>query len=86
MSMPAYMIPCPVVRDFLMEYLDSRLPMVRQWRFWFHLQLCPPCSRYLRRYNKSVDFSRELLEGFTPPPDLVEHTREFLHKHIHTHG
>jgi len=82
MTMPVYMVPCDVVRTFLMDYLDGQQPLLRRWRFWFHLLLCPPCSRYLRQYKTSIQFAEDLAQERKPPPEFLEHTREFLRKHM----
>ncbi len=36
--------PCDRVRDFLLEYLEHRLPPMTTLRFSLHLRVCPKCK------------------------------------------
>ena len=72
---------CDEIRDFLLEYLEKRLPPFDAWAFRFHLFTCPKCRGYLERYNTSVALSQNILDD-PPPAELVNLTLEFLNKRI----
>jgi hypothetical protein len=76
---------CSDVRDFLMDYIDHRLPLHTMVRFRIHLKVCPPCARFLARYRSSVDLTRNLLQD-PPPEELVSLTLEFLDSRLPKHG
>ena len=79
--MVALMRNCDDIRDFLLEYLEKRLPRFDAWAFRFHLLTCPKCRGYLERYNTSVALSQNILDD-PPPSELVNLTLEFLNKRI----
>ena len=72
---------CDEIRDFLLGYLEKRLPRIDAWVFRFHLFTCPKCRGYLERYNTSVALSQNILDD-PPPAELVNLTLEFLNKRI----
>ena len=65
------------IREFLMDYLDGRLPWLKSIQFRLHLLLCPSCGDYLRTYNSSLVLARNYL-GDPPPDELVELTLKFV--------
>ena len=79
--MVALMRNCDDIRDFLLEYLEKRLPRFDAWAFRFHLFTCPKCRGYLERYSTSVALSQNILDD-PPPSELVNLTLEFLNKRI----
>ena len=79
--MVALMRNCDDIRDFLLEYLEKRLPRFDAWAFRFHLFTCPKCRGYLERYSTSVALSQNILDD-PPPLELVNLTLEFLNKRI----
>ncbi len=68
---------CPGIREFLMDFLDGRLPWFNGLKFRFHILRCKSCRGYLRRYSTSVKLFQNILDD--PPPDeLVNLTLDFL--------
>ncbi|HKI98542.1 MAG TPA: zf-HC2 domain-containing protein [bacterium] len=65
------------VREFLLDYLERELPLLKRWQFRLHLLMCPNCSAYLSRYRSSVSLARNYLDD-PPPPELVDLTLQFL--------
>jgi anti-sigma factor RsiW len=72
------MITCRELIDFLMAYLDEELPADQRELFDAHLEVCPPCQRYLKSYAETVRLGKQ---AFAPtddapplavPPSLVE--------------
>ena len=65
------------VREFLIDYLEGQLSLLKRAQFRLHLLLCVDCEAYLRKYDSSVKLARHYLSD--PPPDeLVELTLRFL--------
>ncbi|MEE8397195.1 MAG: zf-HC2 domain-containing protein [bacterium] len=81
MSMPAVLKTCDEVKEFLMDFLDGRMPRLDSFKFRAHMALCPPCKRYMNRYNDSVKLAQHILDD-PPPPELVNLTYEFLKKNL----
>lgn len=81
MPMSAIMKSCDEVRDFIMDYLDKRLTWKEAAQFRLHMLLCPNCKSYFRRYNTSIELTRNILND-PPPQELVDLTTEFLKKKI----
>lgn len=70
---------CKEISDFLMEFLDRKLPRGEALIFRLHLLLCPKCRHYMARYKLSVDMAKHIMDD-PPPPELVNLTTEFLSK------
>ncbi len=83
MRLPSILRDCEEIRDFLMDYLDDKIPKTDSFIFRLHLLLCFRCRRYMNRYNTSVKIAQNILDD--PPPDeLVNLTNEFLRKRTKT--
>lgn len=67
---------CKDCIDFLIDYLDGTLPEAKRSEFELHLELCPPCHRYLMQYQATVrlgqDAMRELASHDPPPEKLIK--------------
>lgn len=81
MSMPAVLKTCDEVQEFLMDFLDGRMPRLDSIKFRAHMVLCPACKRYMNRYNDSVKLAQNILDD-PPPPELVNLTNEYLEKNL----
>lgn len=65
---------CREVIDFLGQYVEGELPEAQRSEFERHLELCPPCVRYLDSYRDSIRLARDACaEAPTeaPPESLV---------------
>jgi predicted anti-sigma-YlaC factor YlaD len=51
--LPGHMT-CAQADAFIVDYLEDRIPLRQQQVFERHLQLCPPCKRYLDRYRATL--------------------------------
>lgn len=69
------------VREFLIDYLEGTLPLLKRWQFYGHLLLCARCAAYLRKYDSSVKLARNYLDD-PPPEELVDLTLTFLKRHM----
>lgn len=71
--------PCDKVRDFMMDYLEDRLPTLTSIRFHLHLNGCAPCRAYLILYRKAAN--AQTFRNENPPPEgFLESTLKFLEK------
>ena len=83
MRLPAILRDCEEIKEFLMDYLDDKIPKTDSFIFRLHMLLCSRCRLYMSRYNTSVKIAQNILDD--PPPDeLVNLTNEFLRKRIKT--
>jgi hypothetical protein len=69
------------IREFLINYLEGQLPLLKRLQFRVHLLFCGKCNDYLRKYDTSVKLSRHYLQD-PPPAELIELTIGFLGEHI----
>lgn len=81
MRLPAVLKDCEDVRDFLMDFLDNKLPATDTIMFRLHMFLCSPCRQYMGQYNNSVDLAKNILDD-PPPPELINLTNEFINKQV----
>lgn len=48
------MITCRELIDFLMSYIDNELSPDQRQEFEKHLEVCPPCRRYIATYTEAI--------------------------------
>ena len=46
---------CRECTEFILRYLEGDLPPDERASFERHMSLCPPCERYLRQYQLTVE-------------------------------
>ncbi len=69
------------IREFLVHYLEFKLPWHKIVQFSMHLLMCGKCRDWMRKYNDSVKLAQHYLDD--PPPDeLVNLTLQFLDKEL----
>ena len=74
-------LTCQQVNQFLVDYLDERLPLDTRVKFEKHLSMCPKCTPFFDQYNATIQIVKE--DGqLDIPPDLAEHTLTFLRKEL----
>ena len=74
-------LTCQQVNEFIVDYLEDRLPHKTRIMFEKHLAMCPSCVPFFDQYNQTVELIRE--EGkIDIPPDLAEHTMAFLKQQL----
>ena len=76
----AGMPSCQEINQFLTEYLDGDMDPETRQRFENHVSQCAPCHGYFDQYRQTVDLTHTCRDSELPP-DLVEHTLEFLRQH-----
>ncbi|QYK48205.1 MAG: zf-HC2 domain-containing protein [Phycisphaeraceae bacterium] len=65
---------CQECIDFLIDYLDGTLPAAKRTEFELHLELCPPCHRYLQQYQATIRLGQRAMEeqaAKNPPPEAL---------------
>jgi len=65
---------CQDVIDFLMDYEDGALTPTERERFNAHLSVCPPCTRYLDSYRKTIALGKGAMRDKEPgdiPQELI---------------
>ncbi len=53
------MINCKKLHQFLMDYIDGNLSEDERAAFEAHVNLCPPCVRYMESYKDTIDAARK---------------------------
>lgn len=79
MRPPAFLKECKEIGDFLMEFLDRKLPRGEALLFRMHLLMCSRCRHYMSRYTNSVEIAKNIMDD-PPPTELINLTTEFLNK------
>ena len=75
------MLSCEQANDFIMDYLEDRLPAKTRDKFETHLEKCARCTPFLDQYKKTIELVSQ--EGqIEVPPDLAEHTLAFLRENL----
>ena len=74
-------LSCVQVNDFILDYLEGRLPDETREKFEKHMETCPPCERYLEQYKQTVAIVSEIGK-IDAPSDLAEHTMAFLKQNL----
>lgn len=79
------MLTCRQLIDFLDDYIDGKLPLVRTAAFKAHLMLCPDCREYLETYRRTIEISKKVMQTDEPvpaeiPAGLIKAIRESMSK------
>ena len=66
------MISCKEFEEFILGYLEDRLPAGQRRVFELHLKICPECRDYLAAYRRSIEIGKVVFqEPSAPVPDDV---------------
>ena len=74
---PLHVAQCQQCVDLLVDYLEGELPADRARALEIHLELCPPCVKFVRTYKGTVDVARTLPVDEIPP-ELTRRLIDFL--------
>lgn len=71
---------CRQLADFILDYVEGRLPAAQVGEFERHLAACPPCVAYLDGYRRTIALGRAALAAGAPaegpaPERLIEAVR-----------
>ena len=71
-------IDCKSLEEFIVDFLDEKLPTPTKQAFLKHIEECDNCNQYLQSYQQTISLSKAALTG-TPstsnaeiPEQLVE--------------
>lgn len=65
---------CKDCIEFLIDYLEGTLPAAKKAEFELHLELCPPCHRYLHQYKATIALGQAAMAeqaAKNPPPEAL---------------
>ena len=68
-----------VILDLLIEYEDGAMPAAERADFERHVEMCPPCVRFLTTY-RATGKTLKLLKLEEIPPDLAQSVLAFVRK------
>jgi anti-sigma factor RsiW len=68
-----------VILDLLIEYEDGTMPAAERADFERHVEMCPPCVRFLTTY-RATGKTLKLLKLEEIPPDLAQSVLAFVRK------
>lgn len=71
--------PCERIREFMIDYIEDKLPPLTNIRFHIHVSNCPECREYLYLYRTASNAAKFRNEN-PPPEELLEATLDFLRK------
>lgn len=82
-------VTCEHCVEFLLDYLDGRLPEPERFRFESHVALCRDCQVYLENYRQAAALAGELARDRSRdiPPEVPEGLVDaILRARRHEHG
>ena len=74
-------LTCERVNQFIIDYMEDRLPASTRAEFEDHLSMCVACAPFFEQYKDTVRLVRENGQ-IDIPPDLAEYTMAFLKEHL----
>jgi hypothetical protein len=66
-----------VILDLLIEYEERTMPAPERSDFERHIEMCPPCVRFLTTY-RATGKTLKLLKPEEIPPDLAQSVLAFV--------
>ena len=79
MEFVSHVARCDECVDLLVDYLEGALPAERARALETHLELCPPCWRFVNTYRGTVHIAKSLPVD-DMPPELTQRLIDFLRK------
>jgi anti-sigma factor RsiW len=65
-------VTCEHLAEFLMEYVDGRVPDDERFVFDSHIAFCKDCEVYVANYRHTLDLTRELAAPAAPCEPMPE--------------
>jgi len=56
------MISCEEFEDFILQYLEGELPVVKRAIFELHMKICRECRDYLAAYQRSIETAKAAVQ------------------------
>ncbi len=48
------MLTCKEFDDFMVDYLEGRLPVWQKYMCWLHVKMCRECANFIRQYHRVI--------------------------------
>jgi len=74
-----------VILDLLIEYEDGQMASEERADFERHIEMCPPCVRFLTTY-RATGRTLKLLKPEEIPPDLAQSVLAFVRARTRREG
>jgi anti-sigma factor RsiW len=68
----AWKVTCEHLAEFLMEYVDGRVPDEERFVFDSHIAFCKDCEVYVTNYRHTLDLTRDLAAPGTSAEPMPE--------------
>jgi hypothetical protein len=66
------MLTCKEFDEFMIDYLDSALPIRQKFMCWLHLRMCRHCAYFVRQYHQTIALGQKAFDRPDDPvPDSV---------------
>lgn len=66
------MLTCKEFDDFMVDYLDQRLPVWQKFMCWLHVKMCRECAEFVRDYHRTLALGKTAFDDPDEPvPDSV---------------
>ena len=65
-------VTCEHLAEFLMEYVDGRVPDEQRFVFDSHIAFCKDCEVYVANYRHTLDLTRDLAAPGTAAEPMPE--------------
>ncbi len=72
------MLTCKEFDDFMIDYLEGRLPVWQKYLCWLHVKMCRECANFIRQYRRVIMLGQRAFDysdGAVPdsvPEELVK--------------
>jgi len=73
-----FMMSCRELEEFILDYIEGRLPLTKKIMFEMHLLICDDCKSYIKAYKFSIELGKKHFETIDkelqidPPDKLIE--------------
>lgn len=61
------MLTCKEFDDFMVDYLDQRLPVWQKFMCWLHVKMCRECAGFIRDYHRAIKLGQNAYDAPDEP-------------------
>ena len=65
-------ISCEQLENFIVDFIDEKLPASQRSEFSAHIDYCPKCKVYLENYKKTINASKAVHAQNSNDSDMPE--------------
>lgn len=69
-------ITCRQFEEFVNDYIDGSLPLIKRVKVGLHLMMCRDCKSYISAYRKSIELGKAFFDN--PDSEVPEDMPEEL--------